>query len=40
MDLTEYPNGYQLELTLQMKGTDQTANMKLTFDQTIGLRIQ
>jgi hypothetical protein len=40
IDLTEYPNGYQLELTLQMKGTDQTANMKLTFDQSIGLRIQ
>jgi phage baseplate assembly protein W len=40
MDLTEYANGYQLELTLQMNGTDQTANMKLTFDQSIGLRIQ
>lgn len=40
MDLTEYPNGYLLEITLVMKGTDQSASMKLAFDQTIGLVVQ
>jgi len=40
IDLTEYPNGYVLELTLLLNGTDQTANMKLTFDQSIGLTRQ
>ena len=40
MDLTEYQNGYLLELTLVMNGTDQSSNMKLTFDQSIGLSVQ
>jgi len=40
IDLTEYPNGYVLELTLLLNGTNQTANMKLTFDQSIGLTRQ
>jgi phage baseplate assembly protein W len=40
MDLTEYSNGYLLELTLVMKNTNQSINMKLTFDQTIGLTVQ
>lgn len=38
--ITEYPNGYILELTLLMVGTDQSTNMKLTFDQSIGLQVQ
>lgn len=40
MDLTEYPNGYILELTLFLKGTDQSTNMKLMFDQQLGLTSQ
>ncbi len=40
MDLTEYPNGYLLEVTLLMNGTDQSETMKLAFDQNIGLVIQ
>ena len=40
MDLQEYPTGYMLELTLLVTGTDQTTNMKLVFDQKLGLRIQ
>jgi phage baseplate assembly protein W len=39
MDLTEYDQGYLLELTLTLVGTDQSANLKLTFDQKIGLSI-
>jgi phage baseplate assembly protein W len=40
IDLTEYPNGYLLELTLLLNGTDQTSIMKLAFDQTLGLVTQ
>lgn len=40
IDLTEYPNGYILELTLLLNGTDQSTNLKLTFDQKIGLSVQ
>jgi phage baseplate assembly protein W len=40
IDLTEYPNGYLLEITLQMNGTNQTANLKLAFDQQLGLITQ
>lgn len=40
MDLTEYPNGYILELTLVSVSTNQAANLKLIFDQKIGLRVQ
>ncbi len=40
MDLTEYEAGYFLELTLLLKNTDQTANMRLQFDQKIGLVVQ
>lgn len=39
MDLTEYENGYFLELTLQLNNTDQSASMKLQFDQNIGLSV-
>jgi phage baseplate assembly protein W len=37
IDMTEYPQGYILELTLVLNGTDQSANMTLTFDQNLGL---
>lgn len=37
IDMREYESGYLLELTLTLKGTDQSANLKLTFDQSVGL---
>lgn len=40
MDLTEYEAGYFLELTLLLKDTDQTSNLRLQFDQKIGLIVQ
>jgi phage baseplate assembly protein W len=40
MDLTEYENGYLLELTLQLVEINQSATMTLMFDQSIGLRVQ
>jgi phage baseplate assembly protein W len=39
IDLTEYEQGYLLELTLALVGTDQSSNLKLTFDQNIGLSV-
>lgn len=38
--LTEYPTGYIVEVTLLLNGTDQSYNIRLTFDQEIGLRVQ
>ena len=40
IDLTEYDDGYILELTLLLVGTDQSTNLKLSFDQNIGLGVQ
>jgi phage baseplate assembly protein W len=40
LDLTEYDNGYILEITLLLNGTDQSSTMKLSFDQSIGLGVQ
>jgi phage baseplate assembly protein W len=40
MDLTEYPNGYVLELTLVLNSTNQASSIRLQFDQNIGLTIQ
>ena len=40
INLTEYESGYVLELTLLLNGTDQSTNMKLTFDQKTGLTMQ
>lgn len=40
IDLTEYPNGYMLELTLLLNGTDQSTNLKLSFNQATGLTAQ
>jgi phage baseplate assembly protein W len=40
MDITEFPNGYILELTLVLTSTNQSANLTLIFDQKIGLRVQ
>ena len=38
--LTEYDNGYLLELTLTLVNTDQSTNLKLSFDQKLGLVVQ
>ena len=40
LDLNEYDNGYILEITLLLNGTDQSSTMKLSFDQSIGLTVQ
>jgi len=40
MDLTEYQDGYLLELTLQVVGTDQSSNMKISFNRETGTAIQ
>jgi phage baseplate assembly protein W len=40
MDITEYESGFLLELTLLMKKTNQSTNMRLAFDQRIGLQVQ
>jgi phage baseplate assembly protein W len=40
INLIEYPAGYIIELTLVLVGTDQSSNMRLTFDQAAGLSIQ
>jgi len=40
MDITEYPDGYLLELTLETVSTNQSFNMKLFFNQQIGLVVQ
>lgn len=37
LDLTEYETGYILDITLNLTGTDQSSNMKLVFDQSLGL---
>lgn len=40
LDLTEYENGYILEVTLVLKGTDQSSTLRLAFDQKLGLVVQ
>lgn len=40
ININEYERGYLIEITLQMKNTDQRSNMKLIFDQKIGLVVQ
>jgi phage baseplate assembly protein W len=40
INLSEYPTGYIIEVTLKLKGTDQSSNMTLSFDQKLGLRVQ
>lgn len=37
MDITEYTNGFILELTLVLNGTNQSSTMKIKFNQDIGL---
>jgi phage baseplate assembly protein W len=40
IEINEYEQGYLIELTLVMKNTNQSTNMRLAFDQNIGLRVQ
>ena len=40
MDITEYESGFLLELTLVMNETNESTNMRLAFDQSIGLQVQ
>lgn len=40
MNVNEYPQGYLVEITLAMKNTNQTSNLRLAFDQKIGLVVQ
>lgn len=40
IEISEYEQGYLIELTLVMKNTNQSTNMRLAFDQNIGLRVQ
>jgi hypothetical protein len=40
MDLTEYQEGYLLELTLQVVGTDQSDDMRISFNRTTGISVQ
>lgn len=37
INMREYESGYLLELTLTLNGTDQSSNLRLTFDQSVGL---
>lgn len=39
INLSEYPTGFIIEITLKLKGTDQSSNMILTFDQKVGLSV-
>jgi len=40
MDITEFTQGYLLEITLETVDTNQSINMKLTFNQETGLIFQ
>lgn len=40
IQVIEYERGYLLELTVLLVGTDQSQNMKIAFDQNIGLQVQ
>lgn len=40
IDINEYEQGYLVELTLVLKNTNQASNLKLAFDQKVGLRVQ
>jgi phage baseplate assembly protein W len=37
--INEYDQGYLIELSLSMKNTNQTTELRLAFDQKIGLRV-
>jgi hypothetical protein len=40
IDISEYEQGYLVEITLAMRNTDESTTMKLVFDQKLGLTAQ
>jgi phage baseplate assembly protein W len=38
--INEYEQGYLIELTLNLKNTDQSSTLRLAFDQRVGLSVQ
>lgn len=40
IDINEYSQGYLVEITLKLRDTDQTEQLKLAFDQKLGLQLQ
>jgi len=40
IQITEYPQGYLIEVALSMKNTDQSSTLRMAFDQKIGLVLQ
>lgn len=40
IDIREYEQGFLVEITLQMKNTDQSTRIRLAFDQSLGLSVQ
>lgn len=40
LNINEYEQGYLVEITLGLKNTDQSTNMRLLFDQKLGLSVQ
>jgi phage baseplate assembly protein W len=40
LDIREYDQGFLVELTLMLVETSQVSNLKIAFDQQIGLRVQ
>lgn len=40
ININEYERGYFVEVTLQLKGTDQSDVLRVAFDQKIGLQVQ
>jgi phage baseplate assembly protein W len=39
IDINEYEQGYLIELTIAMKNTNQSAALRLAFDQKLGLKV-
>jgi hypothetical protein len=40
LNISEFNSGYLVEITLQLTDSDQSANLRLTFDQQAGLIVQ
>lgn len=39
IDIVEYPSGFTVEITLVLKNTNQSSQLKLAFDQKLGLNV-
>jgi hypothetical protein len=40
IELNEYEQGFIVELTLNLKNTNQSSTLRLAFDQSVGLQVQ